>query len=329
MDFDKWAEDNKSSKEVILALQSENITEEDILIDITDEELYGCKGIAALPRGDLVRLRRAMAAIRPHSTGDPKSVASNVSVTLDSKALKANVDLRQKLEEYERDENFLSDLLGQQRIGCAEDRKENNPGKPLYITDYVTKSDMSAYDEETELVTSNGKTLLMRASGGAKKPKTKEVTLAQWISANARIMGKLVKEGNLQGTEITEYLEYTARIGDMAQTHTIPSVMLFDERFRRDVAEKGGCWSEYNWHASVFHLEKRANVTTQGRGGKRQHVPKRQGLATDTPAATQRKYVCLDFNNEAGCQRAYCRYAHTCAEEGCSGDHPQYRHPKA
>ena len=335
MDFDKWAAEFKLSEETINALNKERINEEDVLVVISDEELYECEDIAKLPRGDRVRLRKAMAAIRPpvDSQGADRSSHDEVSKIkhVDSKSLKDNVELRKKLEEYEQDEQLLTELLGQQHLGSdgveRPSRPKNNQGKPLYITDFVTKSDMSTYDEETELLTNNGKTLLMRASGGSRKPKTREVTLSQWISANARIMSKLIQDGDVRGSEITDYLEYTARVGDMAQTHTIPSVMLFDERFRRDMAEKGGSWSDYNWHASVFHLEKRANVSTQGRSGKRQYNAKRPGAAGDTPSVTPRRYVCLDFNNEAGCQRAQCRFAHACAEEGCTGDHPQYRHP--
>ena len=61
-----------------------------------------------------------------------------------------------------------------------------------------------------------------------KKPKTKDVSLPQWIGANARIMTAMIKEGSLTGNELLGYLEYTTRIGDLASMHTISSVMLYD-----------------------------------------------------------------------------------------------------
>lgn len=67
----------------------------------------------------------------------------------------------------------------------------------------------------------------------------------------------MIKDGQLKDQqEFVEYVDYTAEIGDLMQTHTVPSVMLYDNRFRQDQAESQAKWSVDNWHASLFHLEK-------------------------------------------------------------------------
>ena len=90
--------------------------------------------------------------------------------------------------------------------------------------------------------------------------------LRQWVSANARIMSKLIANGTLSDTrDLLDCREYTSRVGDLVQTHTVPSVM----EFRQDQAAAGSRWSEYNWHACLFHLEKRASRTGAKQPAKR------------------------------------------------------------
>ena len=149
-----------------------------------------------------------------------------------------------------------------------------------------------------------------------RKPKIQEVTLSQWVSANARIMSKLIADGTLSDTrDFLDYLEYTSRVGDLVQTHRVSSVMLFDNKFQQDQAAAGSRWSEYNWHACLFHLEKRASGTSAKRRAGTRKTRDKSG-----------KFICLDYNNESGCQRTVCRYSHVCAEEGCQAAHPQYQH---
>ena len=78
-------------------------------------------------------------------------------------------------------------------------------------------------------------------------------------------------------------------------------------------------WSEYNWHACLFHLEKRASATSAKQPAKR-----RAGIRKTTDKSG--KFNCLDYNNESRCQRTVCRYSHVCAEEGSQAAHPQYQH---
>ena len=187
------------------------------------------------------------------------------------------------------------------------------------MIDFVSFANATHGDEETELLTdNNGTSITMKNS--RRKPKIQKVTLSQWVSANARIMSKLIADGTLSDTkDLLDYLEYTSRVGDLVQMHTIPSVMLFDNKFRQDQAAAGSRWSEYNWHACLFHFEKRASGTSA-----KQPVKRRAGTRKTTDESG--KFICLDYNNESGCQRTVCRYSHVWAEDGCQAAHPQYQH---
>ena len=131
------------------------------------------------------------------------------------------------------------------------------------------------------------------------------------MSANARIMAQLIRDGSLPSTDsIQEYLTYTERVGDLVQTHSLTSVLLFDNKFRKDQAETGSSWAEHNWHASTFHLEKRSTPTSKAKAKSGSSMP-----------------VCLDYNNTAGCGRGTaCKFRHVCAEKECGQAHPQFQH---
>ena len=129
------------------------------------------------------------------------------------------------------------------------------------MIDFVAFANATHGDEETELLSdNNGTSIVMKNS--RRKSKIQEVTLSQWVPANARIMSKLIADGTFYDPrDLLDNLEYTSRVGDLVQTHTVPSVMLFDNKFWQDKAAAGSRWSECNCHACLFHLEKRASGT--------------------------------------------------------------------
>jgi hypothetical protein len=66
------------------------------------------------------------------------------------------------------------------------------------------------------------------------KPKLENVTPAQFIAANARIMATLIESGRLADTEVLDYLAYTAKVGEMATRYTWGSVLLYDDHYRQE-----------------------------------------------------------------------------------------------
>ena len=65
----------------------------------------------------------------------------------------------------------------------------------------------------------------------AKKLKLENISPTQWISANARIMAELLRQGKLQQHQIPLYLSYTAKIGDLALRYAWQSVLAYDNEY--------------------------------------------------------------------------------------------------
>ena len=325
--FENWITNNKLSGDTKAALEAEELTEKDDIIEITDSVVKDSVNLIKLSSAQKIRLKKAVEILRGVTAENTQRDSSGSDMgnakVLDSKQMQGDPELQQRLAQFELENKLMSDILGaKQHMGPQPPQDTApKPGKALYINDFVSKADVSTVDEETELFAGDGQKLVLKSST-AKKPKAHEVTLSQWISGNARIMAKLIEEGELDREQILQYLHYTEKFGDMAQKYTISSLMLFDERFRKDQAEKGTSWAEDNYHATLFHLEKRpvSNASKQGKKGGTQRNAE--------PGA--RKKVCLDFNNRSGCNwGSNCKFPHTCAKAGCEGDHPQYQHPSS
>ena len=209
-------------------------------------------------------------------TGSPSGRARTIpNRPVTTADMAANGDIREKLRQFEMKSDCLAELFG--GMGMTEPATVQSTGKPkskgpnkcYSVIDFVSFANVTHRNEETELLSdNNGTSIIMKNS--RHKPKIQEVTLSQWVSANARIMSKLIADGTLSDTrDLLDYMEYTSRVGDLVQTHTVPFVMLFDNKFQQDQAVVGSRWSEYNWHAWLFHLEKRASGTSAKQPAKR------------------------------------------------------------
>ena len=108
--------------------------------------------------------------------------------------------------------------------------------KTMYsITDFVIKPNQGPTTED-------------------KKKSVEHVTAAQWISANARILQRLISDG-LQGEDIQRYLRYTSKIGDYLQMAEISSVMVLDHQHRMQVHEENRPWDMIDSDKVYFHLK--------------------------------------------------------------------------
>ena len=322
-----WADEYGLTTPTVDALTEEKLVELEVLTELTEDDILGSSMLSQLSLGERLRLCRALAGLCTGVTQEappvePGTIPNRPAATAD---IAADGDIREKLRQFEMESDRLAELFG--GMGMTEPATVQSTGKPkskgpnkcYSVIDFVSFANATHGDEETELLSdNNGTSIIMKNS--RRNPKIQEVTLSQWVSANTRIMSKLIADGTLSDTrDLLDYLEYTSRVGDLEQTHTVPSVMLFDNKFRQDQAAEGSRWSEYNWHACLFHLEKRAS-------GNSAKQPAKRRASTRTTTDKSGNFICLDYNNESGCQRTVCRYSHVCAEEGCQAAHPQYQH---
>ena len=98
----------------------------------------------------------------------------------------------------------------------------------------------------------DGQSIIVKT--GAKKLKLENINPAQWISANARIMAELLKQGKLQQHQIPLYLSYTPKIGDLALRYARQSVLAYDNEYRYLQANMQFLWGLDAPHLGTWDL---------------------------------------------------------------------------
>ena len=187
--------------------------------------------------------------------------------------------------------DFISTQKDAIQHGSANSSQDiSTSGKFPCITDHVMKPNQSS------------------ASANDKTKHLEDVSPAQWISANVRILQQLIKEG-LDVAGILSYLRYTAKIGDYLQMSDQSSVMLLDHEHRRQVHQEGRDWDNIDGDKVYFHLKAPTS---------KPHA--RSFVSTDEKG----RPICKRFNKGI-CFSSFCRYAHICFV--CKGDHPKMAHP--
>ena len=199
-------------------------------------------------------------------------------------------------------------------------------GKPLLIPDFVTNPTYgSIQGSESELGTHGDSKLVIR--GGKAKPRPETITLAQWISANSRILSKMIADGNTDSNKILQYLEYCEKFGDFAQTCEVESVMVYDNEYRKWQYDKSAEWGQDNTHLTLYYLRRKALPSR--RDNNQMSFNTRGRTANNKPPRvldSQGNEICFNYQSESGCQRRYCKFSHVCIIPGCGKSHPKYLH---
>lgn len=218
----------------------------------------------------------------------------------------------------------LKDLrtLNELEQGTATSHFQNKGEKSLSIPDFVSKPHGVVHEEEGLLNLASGSNahFVLRSRV---KPRVDQVSLAMWVSANARILQQLlmkIPDTANKLSVVDSYLDYTAQIGDLCQTYSTPSVMLVDDTHRKQQAKDQGPWNKIDMHTMFYHLEKKVlakSGTPEGTSRK----PKGQ-----RPVDSQGREICISFNSASGCKYQNCKFRHVCPVTGCQGTHPQSQH---
>ena len=163
---------------------------------------------------------------------------------------------------------------------------------------------------EQEVCRQGSTQLLLRAV--RQKPLPEQVTLAQWISDNARIMAKLIREGRMSGQEeILSYLQYTMDIGDYAQVCHVGSVMVYDNEYRKKQWSKGRKWGDDDVHLATFYLQRKQANMQGSRINTNTKAMSNQRMAPPRTLDTHGNEICRNYNFGA-CYRPQCQFAHSC-----------------
>lgn len=180
--------------------------------------------------------------------------------------------------------------------------------KPLLIVDYA--SDLGGPREASEQVLSehDGQSIVVKS--GTKKLKLDNISPAQWIGANARILAELLRQGRLQYHQVPQYLGYTAKIGDLALRYSWLSVLFYDNEYRYLQSQYQFDWGRDAPHLATTRLRERQTASSSSARPSKQGSP-----------------ICRNYNSK-GCTYSNCSFRHICSEAGCGKPRPKSGHTK-
>jgi hypothetical protein len=238
------------------------------------------------------------------SVDGPRQTAATLSKNAEVNALLS------KYSENEKEFLEVQEALNKETISPGEKAKNF-----LAICDFVTLPECFLSDDEETLLTTTGRQLVFKSTK-SKKIEPKDVSPAQWIGANSRILDVL--SPTLTKAELAEYNDYTRQIWDLLQLYTDASVMSLDHAHRKSVAMFDRHWNDVSNHCERFYLRirpsQKSEKTEMVKGGK-------------SKVRSRFQHVCVKYNSVEGCTYGdQCRFRHKCNEKGCSDTRPKHTH---
>ena len=163
--------------------------------------------------------------------------------------------------------------------------------------------------QDTDEIIHSGKGLNLVLQSTNKRVSPERLTTGQWVGANARILSKLISSGKLTNSQVTDYLDYTRRIGDLLQLFNPSSVFMLDHNHRLDVHDEDDRrWNCIDATLQSAHLRRKDEA----------HHAQTGSSARAGPSNTRRNSTrhinmpCWNFNSSGGCPftKDKCRYDH-------------------
>jgi hypothetical protein len=145
-----------------------------------------------------------------------KSVGNTLSSLLDKSSDASILEVR----------NWMRDLLN------IDDSPLNAKGEKALLPIHYLSCVRGTQDTDEIIHSGKGINLVIQ---NAKKVAPEKLTVEQWVGANSRILDKLITSGRLSAGQLSDYLDYTRKIGDLLQLCVPSSVFLLDHNHRLEV----------------------------------------------------------------------------------------------
>jgi hypothetical protein len=182
------------------------------------------------------------------------------------------------------------------------------------IIDFIPRSARQS-DEEFEIATG----VVLKVNPTI-KPKLETVTPAQWVAANACILGDMIRNGGVSMETVLDYMSYTAKVGELATKYTWVSVILYDDQYRLKQHEFQYRWGSDSPHLISLNLDVRTKNQRPGNSFNRKPDASRDQHGDGVKA------VCRNYNAGVRCPFNPCRFKHAC--EVCGKGHARIDHDK-
>jgi len=307
-DLDKFAKKHGLCEVTVSALKNEELTTSEALTEF-----------ARAFESDVATLRLSVGKkglLR-------KAVMSLVAEPVTTKDLKDNKELNRLLAEI----SSANEVAGLGSILGPVEPKQESQGNPkqsqktLFIKDYVSCNRTIPPDEDRPVYASQSGEGLYLRSTATNRVKTENVTIAQWVSANMRILSLLLSRGD---DILHDYVKYTEEIGELFQIYSTPSVMMYDYRYREKQAAEQFRWGTPDVHLVNFYL--RTNVPSATTSRRPPTAPSSLQSSSQLPRDNKGQLLCRDYQQKSGCNRKFCKFSHVCGVDGCRRNHPEYLH---
>lgn len=125
----------------------------------------------------------------------------------------------------------------------------------MLIPDFVNLATYGNSEEEQEIGNNpSGAKIVLHAEKG--KPRLEQITLSMWVAANLRIIHELLKAGKLSVTtsDILDYLAYTVKFAELCESHTLASVVVYNNEYCKLQCEYGFRWGSDSQHLHTKFL---------------------------------------------------------------------------
>ena len=278
-------------------------------------------GEIQLPARDLVPSSGASRTEKCGKVAGKESAIGSVTTT----SLAKDKELNVLLSKYNQGEEEYLSSFARDRLSSAQPSNSGEKRKKtLFIHDFLTRPDGFVPDEEDTVTSNSGVVLSFKAKPKHVEPK--DVTIAQWITANARIFDILSL--SMSETQKAEYSEYVKQVGDLLQIYTESSVMSLDCEHRKHVTATNRAWDCISLHLERYYLRLQNVVYVQDSLSNVTAKPD-QAISGSSPSTVPKKSNrhCFAYNSKAGCRhRDNCQYKHRCSERGCGEKHPKHEH---
>jgi hypothetical protein len=175
--------------------------------------------------------REAVATDASGVTGLFKNTEALVPVRTSSSAVAGIASLLDKSSDASILEvrNLMRDLLN------IDDSPLNSKGEKALLPIHYLSCVRGTQDTDEIIHSGRGVNLVIQ---NAKKVAPEKLTVGQWVGANSRILDKLITSGRLSASQLSGYLDYTRKIGDLLQLCVPSSVFLLDHNHRLEVHNK-------------------------------------------------------------------------------------------
>jgi hypothetical protein len=182
----------------------------------------------------------------------------------------------------------------------------NSRGEKALLPVHFLSCIRGTQDSEELIHSGKGLNLVLQTTN--KRVTPGNLTTGQWISANSRILDKLISSGKFTPAQISNYLTYNRKIGDLLQICTPGSVFLLDHNHRLELHDdENKLWSDIDATLQNAHLKRKDVVHSEAVGS----FPKSGNVSANPGRRHTRRGLCWTFNSAEGCTNGRsCKYDH-------------------